>query len=116
MKKLLIVALCVLMCFGLASCTREVVYDTDYSDGYSDGLAEAQNQISVYAEECLWDISYDAKKDYGISPEEALQILANYADGEPVPEENLHKAIWAMHQFYYDVSDLIYELDEYLVN
>ena len=78
-------------------------YDAGYEEGYWEGVSDAQKHL----EDVLQDISLD------IEPEAALQILTNYADGEPIPEEELHKAIWAIHQYYLDSYQAINDSDSY---
>ena len=80
-------------------------YQEGYWDGYSDGVFEAQEQISSYAEECFNNIDIA----------DAIQVLTNYADGEPVSEAELHAAIWTVNSFYNDSWDIIHELDDYTI-
>lgn len=118
MKKLLSITLSVVLIFSLSSCGRKGSSDGEsygdyhdgYVDGYSDGISEAQEQISGYVDECFNSVGYDNKI------EEAIQILTNYADGEPTSEEELHKAIWAIDQYYYDICDIVHDIDEYSID
>lgn len=112
MKKILIIALCAALILALSSCNDRGPeygnYPEGYADGYADGVFEAQKQISGYAEESFSNIS-------GIDVYDAIQILTNYADGEPISEADLHDAIWKVQQFYYDSQDVIRDLDDYTV-
>lgn len=121
-KRILCVALCVLLVFGLSSCeiSSEEKYYGDYHDGYvdgyNDGVSKAQDSIGGYAEEYFNNINSGNKKDRGITVDDAVQILTNYADGEPISEEELHNAIWSIQKFYCDAWDLIWELDDCVID
>ena len=114
-KIMLILALCT-MC--LSSCQKQDSHNEEYYgdyhdgyvDGYSDGVAEAQHQISGYVDECFNSVGY------GNKIEEAIQILTNYAIDEPISEDELHKAIWAIEKYYYDISDIINDIEDYSVD
>ena len=110
MKKIIsCIFLSVVLIFLLSSCHDRGPeygnYQEGYWDGYSDGVFEAQEQISSYAEECFNDINIA----------DAIQVLTNYADGEPVSEAELHDAIWKVNQFYNEAWDVIWELDDYTI-
>lgn len=117
-KIMLSLALCMLFLFSLSSCEKKVSdseeyygdYHDGYVDGYSDGVAEAQRQISGYVDESFNSVGYEHKI------EEALQILTNYVDGEPTSEAELHKAIWAIEKYYYDISDIVNDIEDYSVD
>ena len=114
LKMMLCLALCMLFLFSLSSCENKATtnedYDDGYVDGYSDGVEEAQRQISGYVDERFNSVGYDNRI------EEAIQILTNYADGEPIPEAELHKAIWSIQKYYYDISDVVNDIEDYSVD
>lgn len=117
-KMMLSIALCAVLVFVLSACGRKDSKDSEYYgdyhdgyvDGYSDGVEEAQQQISGYVDECFNSIGYDNEI------EEAIQILTNYAIDEPISEDELHKAIWAIEKYYYDISDIINDIEDYSVD
>ena len=125
MKKILLsIILCAFMFVSLSSCERSIYemekeakreaayndgYEAGYDDGYHEGISDAQEHL----ENRIQDISWDVKEAHGISPEKALQILTNYADGEPVTEAQLHQAIWAINEYYWDSYEDINDIDTY---
>ena len=42
-----------------------------------------------------------------------LTLILN-ADGEQVSKEEVYKAIWTLHQYYYDMQEAINDLDSYI--
>lgn len=111
MKKVISLILsCAALVLCLSSCNKKEAYNEDYYDGYaegySDGIAEAQDSISGYAEERFNDIDVA----------DAIQVLRDYADGEPISEVELHEAIWTVNQFYNDAWDVIWDLDDYTID
>lgn len=112
------IALCAVLIFSLSSCFEKdssgEEYYGDYHDGYVEGYADgteaAKQQISGYVEECFNNVGLDH------SIEEAIQILTNYADGEPISEHELQKAIWSVWNFYYDTCDIVFDIDNYVVD
>ena len=114
MKKILCVVLCIFLWFSFCSCeysSNEEPYG-DYHDGYVDGYdkgyEDAFKDARLYAEERFSDVGYENKV------EDALATLILYIDGEPITEAELHKAIWAINNFYYDTFDIIHDLDDYI--
>ena len=113
-SRILSIVLCVALSLCLISCedssTEE--YYGDYHDGYVEGYDEGYDDAFLdaqsYAEECFSSVCYDN------NVEEALATLILYTDGEPITEAELHKAIWAINDFYYDTSDMIQDLDDYI--
>ena len=103
MRKILSIALCLTIVFSLSSCNNPKAPNEDYYDGYIDGynvgISNAQKSISNYAEERFNEINV----------EEAIQVLRNYADGEPISEDELHDAIWTVNQFYNEAWDVIWK-------
>lgn len=124
MKKPLIflTVLAVLLCF-LVACTGRSIYAMERDSEkeareeiYREGVSAAQNQIDSLVESDLWDLEYGIEDKYGMSPEEAIQILTNYADGEPVSKAKVSKAIWAIRQYYYGTYDIVNGIDDYWVD
>lgn len=120
-KRMLSGALCAILIFCLSSCGGKGSSDGEfygdyhdgYVDGYSDGVAEAQQSISFYVEDDFYEINSNNEKERGLSIEDAVQILRNYADGEPISEAELHNAIWSINKFYYDTCDIVYNIENY---
>lgn len=99
-------------------------YDKGYDDGYeagcdygySKGIADAQRYIAFVVDDDLSSLARDIKKAYGLHPEDALLILSNYADvPDEVTEEELNKAIWALYRYYYDSTEVINSIEDYLI-
>lgn len=115
------IALCMFLTFGLSSCEKNSSqnekyygdYHDGYVEGYSDGVADAQQLIGFYVEDDFYEISSNNIKERGLSIEDAVQILRNYADGEPISEAELHNAIWSINKFYYDTCDIVYNIEDY---
>jgi uncharacterized protein YpmS len=82
-------------------------------DSYSEGIASAQEQISVLVEFAIEDLEYEIEDIYGVKAEEAIQILENYADNEPVAESELRNAIWAVSTYYSRVTRISNEIEDY---
>lgn len=110
---------------SLSSCRIEG-YDTGYDDGYDDGydigfdygyakgIAEAQQFLAFIVDDDLRCLGRDLEDQYGIHPEEAVQILSNYADvPDEVSEEELHNAIWAIYRYYYRSHEVINGIEYY---
>lgn len=88
-----------------------------YDTGYYDGIAEAQHDIAVRVEDDLSSIAWDISDKYGLFPDEALQILSNYADvPDEVDKEELNDAIWAICRYYYDSNEIINNIDDYWID
>lgn len=121
MRKILSIVLCAVLVFSLSSCERKEIsndeyygdYHDGYVDGYTDGIEEAQQAISFYIEEDFYEISSNNKDERGISIEDAIQILTNYADGEPISDAELRNAIWSIDKFYYETCDIVYNIEDY---
>ena len=125
MKKFVsVVLVSVIVAFALSSCERSIYemereakreaafndgYESGYEEGYHEGISSAQEHLS----DVLQDVSWDVKNENGIDPETAIQILANYADGEPVTEQELEQAIRTIRQYYWDSYWAINDSDSY---
>lgn len=115
------IALCMFLTLGLSSCEKNSSqnekyygdYHDGYVEGYSDGVADAQQLIGFYVEDDFNKISSNNIKERELSIEDAVQILRNYADGEPISETELHNAIWSINKFYYDTCDIVYNIEDY---
>lgn len=110
-KRILSIALCMILTFCLFSCgdSSNKGHNGDYDDGYEEGYRKAFLDAQSYADVCYSEVLYEN------NVEAALAILTKYADGEPISEAELHQAIWAINKFYYDTSDMINDLDDYLL-
>ena len=64
-------------------------------------------------EEDLSNLTSEIKETWGVDPESAISIIANFADGEPVSESELNKAIWAMHQYYFGSYEIVNGIEDY---
>ena len=92
-------------------------YEAGYKEGYSAALSEAPERIEFYVDEDIWDLCNDIEDVYGIHPEEAVQILSNYADvPDEVDEAELSKAIWAIYRYYYDSREIMNEIEDYWID
>ena len=91
-------------------------YETGYDEGYREGVSEAQDQIASCVDDDLWSLEHDIENEWGMDPETAIRILTNYADGEPISETDLNKAIWAVWEYYKGVNDIANDVDDYWVD
>ena len=94
----------------LAAKKEEAKYGAAYDAGYEDGICDAQEHFKDYV---IWDLSCDIEDEYGMSPDEAIIILSNYAEGEPTPKQELYKAINTLSRYYYDLHEAINDIDNY---
>lgn len=113
-KCISVFALLIVLILCLSSCKRsiyemereakrEAAYNDGYEAGYAEGISDAQERL----EDVLLELSLE------IEPEAAIQILTSYVDGETVTEEQLHEAIWAINQYYWDSYWAINDSDSY---
>lgn len=123
MKKILASILIAMLFCCLASCGGRSLYAMERDaeveaneEQYREGISEAQEQIASLVEEAMWDLEYDIKDEWGFYPEIAIQTLTNYADGEPVSEEELNRAIWAISQYYRGVNEIANGIDDYWID
>lgn len=123
--KLFVIAICIGSLLPLCSCERseysmerdakeEAIYKRGYTAGYEEGkwegMEEAQENFQYTAE----NIARDADELFELDPEKAIMILGHYADGEPISQEEVEKAIWTIYQYYYDMQEAINDLDSYI--
>lgn len=130
MRKLnfyLCIALCISLIICLISCKRSIyameqdvkresAYENGYNEGYNEGRWEGIEDAKFYTEDDLSRLSWEIEDKYGICPENAINLLTNYADGEPVSEKDIMNAIWALHKFYWGAYDIINNMEDYYSN
>lgn len=88
-----------------------------YDTGYHDGIAEAQHDIAVRVEDDLHSLAWDIEDEFGMFPDDALQILSNYVDvPDEVDGDDLSMAIIAIYKYYYDSNEIINNIDDYLID
>lgn len=100
---------------------REAIYESGYEagfkDGYSEAMQKAPGRIESRVDDDIWDLCCEIENKYGIHPEEAIQILANYADDpEAIETEELNRAIWATFRYYYNSYKIMNGIDTYLID
>lgn len=107
----------------LSSCKGRSIYTMErdaekqaLEEQYRKGISVAQEHIDSLVEIEMLDLEFDIEDEWGISPDEAIQILTNYADGDPVSEAELNKAIWAINQYYYGVNEIVNGIDDYWID
>ena len=91
-------------------------YEAGYEEGYREGISEALNQIASCVDDDLWSLKHDIEDEWGMDPEEAIRILTNYADGEPISEIDLNKAIWVVWEYYKGVNEIADDVDDYWID
>lgn len=120
MKKLpAMIAVFVLAC-SMAACSRDAYaegYNAGYEDGYHAALSEAPGKIDFYVEEDMWVLEHDIEDEWGLHPEEAIQILSNHADDPgAISEDDLCAAIWAIRKYYYGSRDIASAIEDYWID
>lgn len=129
MKKLIAaLAILVSVLCVLSSCRIEN-YDDGYAEGYDDGyfegfdfgyyegIAEAQSFIEFVVDDDLSALARNIESEYGLHPEDALQILSNYADvPDEVDETELNQAIWAIYSYYHKSQEIIDGIEDYSID
>lgn len=129
MKRFIAILASFALTICLSSCSFRGSYDDGYEDGYDDGyyagfdygyyegIAEAQHDIASYVDDDLSSLGWDIEEEYGLHPEDALQILSNYADvPDEVTEEELNNAIWAIYRYYYKSHEVINGIEDYWID
>lgn len=127
MKKLAAIIAVLIALSSLSACGRtyedgyaegeHMGYGEGYLNGYFAGVEEAQNDIAFFVEDDLSSIADDIKDKFGIYPEKAMQILANYADDpEAISDEDLYKAIWALDMYFYRSREVIKGIEDYWID
>ena len=123
-QRILIITILLLLLLCFPSCKksihareeeakREAAYNDGYEVGYVEGYVEGKSDAKSNFEDEALRVSWNVEDENGMSPDDALQILTNYADGEPITEEKLHQAIWAINQYYWRMNDAIHDRDSY---
>lgn len=82
---------------------------------FDEGIAYAQDSIANHLDTVLMDFDFEIEDIYGISPEEALRIMENYLDDEPISEDELANAIWAISAYYFMVQDVPNDVEDYWI-
>lgn len=107
----------------LSSCSEKKVSEVDdsyyegYSDGYYDGVEKAKQYIAFAVEDDLYSIAWDIEDEYGMLPEDALNVLTNYIDApDEVSEQELTDAIYAIRDYYYTANDIINGIEDYCID
>lgn len=118
----IIAAFVILICY-LTSCGGRSIYAMEreaereaLEERYREGISEAQEHIASLVEVEMWDLEFDIDDNWGMSAEEAVQTLTNYADGEPVPKSEVNKAIWAISQYYQGINEIANGIDDYWID
>ena len=104
----------------VSSCSEKKVSEVDdsyyegYSDGYYDGVEKAKQYIAFAVEDDLYSIAWDIEDEYGMLPEDAVRILANYADNSyEADEEELNDAIWSIYIYYHKSNKIVNAIEDY---
>lgn len=122
-KSAKILLLLILFVFCLSSCKTRTIHSMEreareeaLQEKYREGISAAQESISGLVEVELWDAEYDIEEQYGVTPEDAVRILENYADGEPVSKKEVTAAIWAISSYYTKSQNILYGIDDYWID
>jgi len=122
-KSAKILLLLILTVFSLSSCKTRTIHSMErearseaLQEKYREGISTAQESISSLVEVELWDAENDIEEQYGVTPEDAVRILENYADGEPVSKKEVTAAIWAISSYYTKSQDILYGIDDYWID
>jgi hypothetical protein len=129
MKRFIAILVLLSVTICLCSCDYRGIYDEAYEDGYEDGhyagqcdgyydgIERAKEYIAFVVDDDLSSLAWDIEAEYGLHPEDALQILSNYADvPDEVDEEELKDAIWAIYRYYYDSHKVINDIEDYWID
>ena len=133
MKRFITIAASFVLVICLLSCSYKGTYDDGhedgfdygfdcgwykgYDEGYSEGLAEAQHDIAIRVDDEIWSLAWDIEDEYGLFPEDALQILTNYADvPDEVTREEVNNAIWAIRRYYFASNEIINDIEDYWID
>ena len=113
MKRIVMILLCGILCVGLSSCEKSSGNsNSNYNDRYAAGYAAGIEDLGRFAEVVFDDVGSNLHSERGMYPDEALQILTNYADGEPVSQRDVDDAIWALQKYYNDLTKAMHNLAE----
>lgn len=92
---------------------HEEGYDEGRDEGYNEAMQDAPERIKDCVESDISDLNFYSLIEWEITPEEAVQVLTNYIDGELVSETDLNNAIWAIRYYYYEVDKIVDNIDDY---
>ncbi len=90
-------------------------YEEGYRNGHDNAMEEASDKIESYIESDISDLKFDILVGCEMHPEEAVRVLTNYIDGEPIPDVDLNHAIEAIRQYYYGLDKIVSDVDDYLL-
>lgn len=116
MKKILTAAFCILVVvFAVLRFHNPKAQSRgpQYDAGYSQALRAAPQMVEERLLYDLWYISSQIDKEYGVDLEDALRVITNYAEGEPISQDELKNAIWALYEYHRDSYDLFEEISSY---
>lgn len=136
MKKLFLMLFAFALLLSTIGCSDSFYYEDRYEEGYDDGYYAgvedgiedgfdygydeaayiAPERIATRVIDDFSDLSSDIKERHGMYPGDAFNLIENYADGEPIPEDELIEAFWAAAEYYYGSQDIIYEIEEYSID
>lgn len=92
-------------------------YSDGYDEGYYDGIGITQESIESLIESDLWFLSHDIEDEYGLHPEDALNVLTNYIDvPDEVDELELVNAIYAIRRYYHKSNEVINNIEDYWID
>lgn len=94
---------------------REAKQD-QIADRYKEGISYAQKAIVNHLDTERMDLDFEIEESYGLHPEKALRIMENYLDNEPVSEDELANAIWAIRSYYYKSEDILDGVEDYWID
>lgn len=126
MKRLLSVVMCMCICVSLSACKSQEhnskhlsEYDEGYNYGYDkgydvgiyDGIDEARSDLTREALYKYQDMAFQAAKECGLHPDEAIIVLEEYLGGEHVSDYELEAAIKSIAYLYYHTVDVIKDIE-----
>ena len=125
LKKTISIVLCIFLCVLLLSgCgfTQDELdeanyegyaegYYFGYEDGVYDGIEEARGDLTDGALDKYQELEYQASRECGLHPDEAIIVLEDYLDGEYVSDSDLEIAIKSMAYLYYNTVDVIKDIE-----
>ena len=88
-------------------------YVTGYDAGYNNGLANAPKMVEHLFKKSLKAICEHMNEAYGLHPDDAMNIIMQYADGEPIESDELITALRVAWGYYNEANDCIEAIDAY---
>lgn len=117
LSALLIIACCLVSCTGRSIYAMERDAEKEaMEEKYREGISAAQEEIANLIEIEMWDLDYDIEEKWGMSVEEAIDILTDYAEGTSSSSRQINKAIWAIRYYYVNSTDIINGIDDYWID